>query len=186
MLTDSGYHIILPDDLRSGKPLPAKPIILTFDDTNADQFKNGLPVLDAYKFKAVFFIITGKIGTHPWFMNTAQIKQLSAGGHVIGCHTEGHKDFRHLKSADFEPQIAASKKQLESVTGKAVDYFAFPFGYWNSRGLPELKKIGFKAAFQLDAPRDRTYPNLTIRRIIASGLWSAGTLNKNIKRSFSN
>ncbi|QEM06829.1 polysaccharide deacetylase family protein [Mucilaginibacter rubeus] len=184
MLADSGYQTVLPDGLLSGKLLPAKPIMLTFDDTNADQFKNGLPVLESYGFKGVFFIITGKIGTHPWFMNAAQIKQLSAEGHVIGCHTQSHTDFRHLKPVEFEPQIAASKKKLEDITGKVVDYFAFPFGYWNSKGLPELKKIGFKAAFQLDAPRDKTYPNLTMRRIIASGLWTSRDLFRNIKSGF--
>lgn len=184
MLADSGYHVILPQDLFSGKKLPPNPIILTFDDTNADQFKTGLPILNIYGFKGVFFIITGKIGTHPWFMNAAQIKQLSAEGHTIGCHTENHTNFRLLRADDFQTQITASKTQLENLTGKAVDYFAYPYGYWNSKGLPRLNKIGFKAAFQLDAPTDRAYKNLTVRRIIASGQWSPATLAKNIERSF--
>ena len=42
MLADSGYHTILPDQLydylTKGTPLPSKPIMLTFDDTDLDQF----------------------------------------------------------------------------------------------------------------------------------------------------
>jgi len=86
MLADSGYHPILPDELISGGPLPSKPIMLTFDDTNEDQFKVARPILIKYHFKAVYFIITGKIGTHKWFMNAQQIKQLSDEVNMIGCH----------------------------------------------------------------------------------------------------
>ena len=42
MLADSGYHTITPDQLYayliSGTRLPVKPIILSFDDTDLDQY----------------------------------------------------------------------------------------------------------------------------------------------------
>jgi len=42
MLADSGYHTISPDQLYSylisGTRLPAKPILLSFDDTDLDQY----------------------------------------------------------------------------------------------------------------------------------------------------
>jgi len=42
MLADSGYHTILPDQLyqylNTGAALPVKPIMLTFDDTDLDQY----------------------------------------------------------------------------------------------------------------------------------------------------
>eukprot|EP01132_Coremiostelium_polycephalum_P012217 gene12217-14938_t len=42
LLADSGYHSILPDQLyaylNTGAPLPSKPIMFTFDDTDMDQF----------------------------------------------------------------------------------------------------------------------------------------------------
>jgi peptidoglycan/xylan/chitin deacetylase (PgdA/CDA1 family) len=47
MLADSGYHTILPDQLynylTTGAPLPKKPIMLTFDDTDLDQFTIAAP-----------------------------------------------------------------------------------------------------------------------------------------------
>jgi len=184
MLADSGYHTILPDELISGNPLPYKPIMLTFDDTNEDQFKVARPELMKYHFKAVYFIITGKIGTHKWFMNAQQIKQLSDEGNVIGCHTTSHLNFKTLKKNQFQTEIAQSKKALGQITGQPVDYFAFPYGYWNRAGLPELHKFGFKAAFQLDSPRDPKDPIMTIRRIVAKGNWNAKTLDHNIKHDF--
>jgi peptidoglycan/xylan/chitin deacetylase (PgdA/CDA1 family) len=188
MLVDSGYHAILPVELynylRYGKPLPSKPVMLSFDDTNADQFTAARPVLLKYHFKAVFFIITGKIGTHKWFMDSRQIRQLSDEGNVIGCHTASHLDFRKLKGNDFQTEIAQSKTALEQITGQPVEYFAFPFGSWNRAGLPELHKLGFKAAFALEQPLDPSDPMMTIRRIITPGYWSPQTLDHHIKRDF--
>src|SRR5258707_6398333 len=47
MLADSGYHTILPDQLyaylTTGAALPGKPIMLTFDDTDEDQFTVAYP-----------------------------------------------------------------------------------------------------------------------------------------------
>jgi len=188
MLADSGYHTVLLDELyqylTKGKPLPSKPIMITFDDTNADQFTAARPVLLKFNFKAVYFIVTGKIGTHKWFMDGKQIKQLSDEGNIIGCHTYTHTNFRKLRGTDWETEIGDSKKQLEQITGRPVNYFAFPFGYWNHTKLPELHKLGFKAAFQLDDALDKQDPIMSIRRLIVPGYWNPKTLDHQIKQRF--
>ncbi|WP_183572964.1 polysaccharide deacetylase family protein [Mucilaginibacter sp. X5P1] len=188
MLADSGYHTILPNELydylQIGRSLPPNPIMLTFDDTNEDQFTVARPELAKYNFKAVYFIITGHIGTHKWYMDSQQIRQLSDEGNAIGCHTLSHLNFKFLKGKAWETEIGQPKKQLEEITGKPVDYFAFPFGYWHQAGLPGLHQQGFKAAFQLEEPRDPKDPLMTIRRVIARGYWSPQTLDYQIKHDF--
>ena len=188
MLADSGYHPILPDELYdylvAGKPLPAKPVMLTFDDTDGDQFQVARPELNKYHFKGVYFIVTNNISKNKHYMDRQQVKQLADEGNVIGCHTRDHADFKKLKGADWDAQIDVPKRKLEAITGKPVDYFAFPYGYWNAKGLPELSKRGFKAAFQLDQPRDAKEPIMTIRRIVTCGYWSPQTLDYNIKHDF--
>ena len=61
MLQDSGYHTITPDQLYayliSGNRLPEKPIILSFDDTDLDQYTVAFPEMKKYGFKGVFFIM---------------------------------------------------------------------------------------------------------------------------------
>jgi peptidoglycan/xylan/chitin deacetylase (PgdA/CDA1 family) len=187
MLADSGYHTILPnqlyDYLTTGATLPSKPIMLTFDDTDLDQFTIANPELKKYGFKAVYFIMTVSIG-RPNYMNKEQIKQLSDEGNVIASHTWDHHNFKKFTGKDWETQIDKPTKKLEEITGKKIEYFAYPFGLWNAQGLPELKKRGFKAAFQLAEKRDANDPLLTIRRILDSGYWSAKTLSKSIRNSF--
>ena len=187
MLADSGYHTILPnqlyDYLTTGAALPSKPIMLTFDDTDLDQFTVANPELKKYGFKAVYFIMTVSIG-RPNYMNKEQIKQLSDEGNVIASHTWDHHNFKKFSGKDWETQIDKPTKKLEEITGKKVEYFAYPFGLWDAQGLPELHKRGFKAAFQLAEKRDPNDPLMTIRRILDSGYWSAKTLSNSIRNSF--
>jgi peptidoglycan/xylan/chitin deacetylase (PgdA/CDA1 family) len=191
MLVDSGYQTILPDQLfaylNTGAKLPKKPIMLTFDDTDLDQFTVVRPTLKKYGYKAVYFIMTvsiGKKGKFVDYMSSDQIKQLSDEGNVIGSHSYDHKNFKKYSGKDWEEQIDKPTKRLEEITGKKIDYFAYPFGLWNAEGIPELKKRGFKMAFQLSTKRDEKDPLFTIRRIIASGYWSPKTLSNSIKNSF--
>ncbi|TZF81486.1 polysaccharide deacetylase family protein [Pedobacter sp. BS3] len=187
MLADSGYHSILPDQLydylTKGTPLPSKPIMLTFDDTDLDQYTIVAPELKKYGYKAVYFVMTVSLG-RPHYMNKQQVKELSDAGNVIGSHTWDHHNVKKYQGKDWEIQIDKPTKTLEEITGKKIEYFAYPFGLWSHEILPEIKNRGFKAAFQLADKRDPEYPLYTIRRIIASGYWSPKTLHNNIVRSF--
>lgn len=193
ILADSGYHTILPDQLYNyltkGASLPSKPILLTFDDTDLDQFLIAAPELKKYGFKATYFIMTVSLG-RPHYMNKEQVKQLSDAGNVIGSHTWDHhmvSKYKHNpdpKKDDWIVQIDKPTKKLEDITGKKIDYFAYPYGIWNKATLPDLKKKGFKIAFQLADKRDPDNPLMTVRRILDSGYWSTKTFSNSIKHSF--
>lgn len=191
MLSDSGYHTILPDQLyaylNEGKALPKKPIMLTFDDTVLDQYTVVNPTLKKYGYKAAYFIMTvsiGKKGKFVNYMSAEQIKELADEGNTIGSHTYDHKNFKKYTGKDWEEQLDKPTKKLEEITGKKIEYFAYPFGLWNKEGFPELKKRGFKMAFALADKRDENDPLMCVRRIIASGHWSPKTLHNNIVKSF--
>ena len=187
MLADSGYHTISPDQLyaylTTGARLPTKPIMLTFDDTDLDQFTIARPTLAQYGFKAMYFVMTVSLG-RPHYMSKAQVKQLSDEGNVIGSHTWDHHNVKKYQGQDWVTQIDKPTKTLEVITGKKINYFAYPFGLWNPQAFPELKQRGFVAAFSLAEKRDPQDPLFTIRRIIASGYWSPRTLRNNIVQSF--
>lgn len=187
MLADSGYRTILPDQLYDylnyGAKLPEKPIIISFDDTDLDQFTVAAPELKKYGFKGVFFIMTVSIG-RPRYMSKAQIKTLSDEGHVIASHTWNHKNFTQFTDEDWAIQIDKPTKTLETITGKKVEYFAYPYGVWKQETLHKLKEHGFKAAFILSTKRDETNPLFTIRRIIDPGTYTAKNLYNSINKSF--
>jgi len=187
LLADSGYHAILPGQLHeyliTGKALPDKPVLITFDDTRLDQFTAALPELDKQGFKAAFFIMTVALGK-PGYMSKEQVKQLADEGHTIGSHTYDHKNVKTYTVDDWVEQVQKPSKQLQTITGKPVEYFAYPFGLWNKEAIAKLKDHDFKAVFQLSAKRDEADPLFSVRRIIVPGNWSGATMIKVMKKSF--
>ena len=188
MLADSGYHTILPDQLYAyltkGEALPSKPIMLTFDDTDEDQYMVAWPEMKKYGFKGVFFIMTVSLNKVPHYMTREQVKELFDAGNVIGSHTWDHHSVKKYQGQDWVTQIEKPTKTLEAITGTPIRYFAYPFGLWNPQAIPELKKRGFIAAFQLADKRDPVDPLFTIRRIIVAGGWSLKTFSNAINRDF--
>lgn len=187
LLADSGYTAILPGQLHeyliTGKELPANPVLITFDDTRLDQFTAALPELNKHGFKGAFFIMTVALGK-PGYMTKEQVKQLADEGHTIGSHTYDHKNVKSYTVDDWVEQVQKPSKQLQTITGKPVEYFAYPFGLWNKEAIAKLKDHEFKAVFQLSAKRDENDPLFSVRRIIVPGSWSGTTMIKVMQKSF--
>ena len=187
-LADSGYHTITPEQhyryLLYGEALPEKPVLISFDDTDGEQFLEGAAVLDQYQFKGVFFIMTIAIGK-PNYMSKEQIKVLSDKGHIIGAHTWDHHNVKQYVKEDYEKQLAAPKLKLEQIIGKPVEYFAYPFGLWDEIAAEQVSKNGYKMAYQLSAKKqDSVRPQYSVRRIIVPGNWNGPTLLKWMKSGF--
>jgi peptidoglycan/xylan/chitin deacetylase (PgdA/CDA1 family) len=187
MLADSGYHTISPDQLYDylafGKSLPEKPVIITYDDTDEEQFSIGKTEMDRYGFKGIYFIMTISLNK-PRYMTSEQVRQLAQEGHSIGSHTWDHKDVRHYTDDDWAVEIDKPTQLLETLSGRPVRYFAYPFGAWDTAAAAGIRAKGFRAAFQLSARRDEQAPLFTIRRIIIPGSWSAAVLLKVMHNSF--
>jgi peptidoglycan/xylan/chitin deacetylase (PgdA/CDA1 family) len=186
-LADSGYQTILPDDLYNylayDDPLPPKPIMLTFDDTDVDQFEIGAAEMKKYNFKGVYFIMTISIGRNR-YMSREQIKQLSDEGHAIEGHTWDHHMVTKYNPDDWVKQLTASHQTIEDITEKKVRYFAYPFGLWNKEAFAPLKERDIKLAFQLSTKRDSTNPLYTVRRMIVSGNWSTKGIIQSMNATF--
>ena len=186
-LKDSGYESVLPDQLYEylvhDGPMPAKPVMLTFDDTDEEQFSIGETEMQKYGFKGVYFIMTISIN-RPRYMSKDQLKQLADSGNVVEAHTWDHHMVTKYKDADWDIQLVKPTKQIEDITGKSVKYFAYPFGLWNQAAIPELKSRGYKMAFILSTKRDSTEPLYTIRRMIVPTQWSTPGMLKAMKQTF--
>jgi peptidoglycan/xylan/chitin deacetylase (PgdA/CDA1 family) len=186
-LADAGYETILPEQLYDylvyDGPLPAKPIMITFDDTRGEQFSIGAAEMKKYGFKGVFFVMTVSIN-RPGYMSKEQIKSLSDDGHVVGAHTWDHHMVTKYAGDDWNTQLVKPKAKLEDIIGKPVKDFAYPFGLWNTAAIPEIKKSDYKMAYILSTKRDSVDPLYTIRRIIVSGTWTTEGMMKAINSSF--
>jgi peptidoglycan/xylan/chitin deacetylase (PgdA/CDA1 family) len=186
-LRDSGYHSITPDQLydhlTKNATLPPKPVMFTFDDTHETHFSIAAAILEKYEYKGVFFIMTVCIGKKN-YMSAQQIKTLAEKGHSIECHTYDHPSVKSIIAKQWGQQIDKPKKKLETLIGKPVEYFAYPYGVWNEPAIIELKQRGFKAAFQLTGMTSQENPLYTIKRMLVSGTWTGKDLLNHMAKGF--
>lgn len=186
-LADSGFTTILPEQLYAylvaGQPLPEKPVMISFDDGCDEQFPITNEILEPLHFKAAFFIMTVSVN-RPNFMTSGQIRELADKGHSIGLHTWDHQNAKKYAGDDWVKQVEKPKLQLEKITGRPVDFFAYPFGLWNEAAVTGLKSRGLIGAFQLSTSRDPASPLHTIRRIIVTGSWTGPQLVKRMSAGF--
>lgn len=186
ILADSGYHSIMPaqlyDYLVFNKPLPEKPVMITFDDSRIEHFQIAAPVMEKYGFRGVFFIMTITYNKKN-YMSTDQIAQLSKAGHCIGLHSWDHVMVTKYKDeSDWKKEVADPKKKLEQIINAPVEYWAYPDGIYNHKAAEELSK-NFKLSFSLATPRDTALPLQCVRRIIVPE-WTPQGMLKSMHRTF--
>jgi peptidoglycan/xylan/chitin deacetylase (PgdA/CDA1 family) len=149
-LVQNGYQSVTLKDLYNNltlvKPLPSKPIILSFDDGYIDFYYNAYPILRKYNFEAVSFIPTGLVGK-PAYMTWSMIEEISKlGGVEFESHGVNHRGLTSLSDRELLEELEGSRKVLESHTGKQVDFIAYPYGSFDLRVTGVAQKVGYKAA----------------------------------------
>jgi len=134
----------------ASKPLPRKPILLTFDDAYADLETIALPVMEKYGFNGTIFAVTKRAGMPtPWdgmlTMSSEQLLRCAARGIEIGSHTRTHPDLSTLSPDQLSDEIGGSKQDLEEAGFRPVS-FAYPFGRHNEAARKSVEGV-FALAF---------------------------------------
>lgn len=150
-LAAEGYQTITLHDLyaalNTGAPLPAKPVILTFDDGYADNYTAAFPLLREFGFNGTFFVMTaGPDLDYPDYMTWDQIEEMSAAGMQMESHTRDHPDLRG-RDADFLVyQLLGAQESLTAHTGQPARMFAYPAGEYDEAVLAMLRSLGVEHA----------------------------------------
>ena len=147
----NGYRALtqrqLWNALMLGRKLPAKPVMITFDDGYRDVFGKAMPVLRALHLHATAYIITDRIdGPDPSFLTWGRIRSLERNGIEIGSHTVNHLDLTTLDAADARHQLVASKRQLEQRLGHPVRFLAYPAGKHDAAVVALARQAGYLLA----------------------------------------
>ena len=150
-LKENGYSFIMPDDLldawEKGKSLPAKPVVITFDDGHEDIYKNVFPILQKYGLRVTVFLVTDHVGM-PEYLNWDVIRALQNGGYIdFQSHTKSYKDLNTLKPDKLWNEIYGSKQAIEWALNKPVKFIAYPNGKYNIDTEDTCKECNFRAGF---------------------------------------
>ena len=106
------------DHFATGKPLPFRAILLTFDGCAASQFENALPLLERLRFPAVFFAPTDWIG-RPGIATWEQLRQaIQTGLITIGSQTASNPpNLTNLDDAAIATELSQSRRVLQEKLG---------------------------------------------------------------------
>ena len=141
--------------LAAGDPLPARTVVLTFDDGFADFHEHALPLLSQYGFTATVFVTTGWVadaghhsaGHRPGKMLAwSQVVEAAWAGIEIGAHSHGHPQLDQLGADRLRTELAVSKSLLEDTLGARVPGLAYPFGYSSARVRLAVAEAGYSYA----------------------------------------
>lgn len=146
-----GYQTLSFEDLslilKTGRPLPRRTLILTFDDAYRNFNEHALPLLKTFGFKASVFIPVGFIGkTNHWdngsdpILTVKEINDLANTGIVeFGIHSFLHRSYAELDSAAIKNDVDLCIQTLEYHTIPFVRVLAYPYGSF-PRKDPQLKE----------------------------------------------
>lgn len=146
-LRDQGYTSVTLDEvaayLAGNGELPAKPVVITFDDGYEDNQRVAVPLLRKYGFHGIIFVITDNIGK-PGYLTWEQMKAVQERAINIGSHTMTHANLTKLDAEELAKELQYSKVSLEKGLGTRVDYVAYPHGGVNAQVIAAAKEAGYK------------------------------------------
>lgn len=143
--------------LKEETTLPAKSLLITFDDGYKSFFNLAMPVLQAQGMTATAFIVAGEIGgfnrwdedkgiPHRALMTEEELRAVVDAGFELGSHGWSHRDLLACSPAETEEEIVRARQFLQARFGAPVSAFAYPYGRHCAALYESLAGAGFESA----------------------------------------
>jgi len=150
-LADNGYTTIpvtlLVEALTKGAELPARPVVITFDDGDLDVYTNAFPIMQRYGQVGVFYLVAGWKDAKT-VVPKENISEMIAAGWEIGSHSMTHLDLTKNHS-ELGREVVASRQVLKDTFQAAVNTFAYPFGSIDPPSANKVIEAGYLAGMGL-------------------------------------
>ena len=179
-LTQNGYTTVVMQDVidyvKQNKPLPEKPIMLTFDDGYYNNYVYAYPLLQKYHCRMVLSPIgrwTEAYSEQPDMhvnyshVTWTQLQEMKNSGlveiqnHSYNMHStdsgrKGSKKKAVESIAEYQAVFSEDVSKMQELfkqhlDGYAPSTFTYPFGAISREALPILQQLGFEAALTCES-----------------------------------
>lgn len=169
-----GYQTVTLADvharLSTGKPLPARPIVLTFDDGYKDAYTIVTPLLQKFGFVGEFFVLaTPAHYEAEHYLSWNEMQDMAAAGMSMQAHGRDHVDLTN-RSYDFLVyQILGAREAVEAHTGAPVQFFCYPSGRHDADAEAVVASAGYLGSVttawgnELSLDNAYTWPRIRIK-----------------------
>jgi len=144
-LDQQGYQAVtlerVEDAWYSGGTLPAKPVVISFDDGYRPQFTFALPELRKHGWPGVL-----NLKAEGSDLYESNVKAMIAAGWELAAHTINHLDLTTLDATQLKEEAAGAREILQREYGVPVKNFCYPAGRFNPTVIAAVEAAGYASA----------------------------------------
>ena len=157
-LVANGFHTITFRELlagqKAGESVPAKSVIISFDDGWSAQEGVVRAELEPRGLHAVFFVYTAAVGATPnnsGYISWEQLRILESAGHEVQSHTVSHGRLTDMPPSQLDREMRESRATIEREMHHSVEVVAYPFGIYDERVMRAASAAGYLIGLRADA-----------------------------------
>jgi peptidoglycan/xylan/chitin deacetylase (PgdA/CDA1 family) len=174
-LEQHGYEAVTLEAVEEawyhGGTLPAKPVVISFDDGYRPQYTFALPTLSKHGWPGVL-----NLKAEGSDLYESNVKAMLAAGWELAAHTIHHSDLTTLEGEALEEEVAGSRKLLQREYGVPVRNFCYPSGRFDGTVIAAVEAAGYTGATtEIPGLATKEHP-YELARIEVLGSWTVGDL----------
>jgi peptidoglycan/xylan/chitin deacetylase (PgdA/CDA1 family) len=140
-----------------GSALPARAIVVSFDDGYLSHHTQAFPVLRKLHWPGVLNLKVNALYSK-YALPLWRARALVKAGWEIDAHTITHPDLTKVDSAQLWKEVNGSRVTLRRLLHVPVDFFCYPAGRFDARVIAAVRRAGYLGAtttiYGLARPRD--------------------------------
>jgi peptidoglycan/xylan/chitin deacetylase (PgdA/CDA1 family) len=153
-----GYQAVTLEEVEDawyhGGSLPAKPVVISFDDGYRPQYTYALPELREHGWPGVL-----NLKAEGSDLYESNVKAMLAAGWEIASHTIDHSDLTTLDASGLRRELSDSRQMLRREYGVPVRDFCYPAGRFDPTVIAAVEAAGYTAATtEVPGDADRNAP----------------------------
>lgn len=144
-LDEHGYQAVTLEEVErawyDGGTLPARPVVVSFDDGYRPQFTYALPELRRHGWPGVL-----NLKAEGSDLYTSNVEAMIAAGWELASHTINHSDLTTLDAAGLKEELSGSRQLLRREYGVPVEDFCYPAGQFDETVIEAVRAAGYVTA----------------------------------------
>jgi peptidoglycan/xylan/chitin deacetylase (PgdA/CDA1 family) len=175
-LEKQGYEAVTLEQVEEawyhGGTLPAKPVVISFDDGYRPQYTFALPTLRKHGWPGVL-----NLKAEGSDLYESNVKAMLAAGWELAAHTINHSDLTTLEGEALEEEVAGSREILQREYGAPVKNFCYPAGRFDETVIAAVEAAGDNGATtEMPGLATKDHP-YELARIEVLGSWTLSDLS---------
>jgi peptidoglycan/xylan/chitin deacetylase (PgdA/CDA1 family) len=166
-----GFHAVtlraVWDSWHRGGALPARPIVISFDDGYRSAVGAALPVLSLHGWPGVLNLTFDHVGSAG--LRPRGVRRLIAAGWEVDAHTITHADLTTLDGKLLGREVAGSREAIRRLFKVPVNFFCYPAGRYDDAVIAAVRRAGYLGATTTEYGLARSSEPFTLDRVRVNG-----------------